>query len=130
MSQLSASNDPPPQIIFVVEDEELLRELLFEVLSGPGRLISTFDTADAGLKAFELGPEIDLLLTDVRTPGLINGWDLAGFVCSSHPNIPVIITSGYCFGTGNQLPPSASFISKPWGLQAMSDMVSKRLSGG
>ena len=116
-------------LVLIVEDDELLRALMVEVVTDADLRVEAVGTADAGLLAFEACPHIGLLLTDVRTPGVLNGWDLAKTVCDRNPDVPVIITSGYCFEASSDLPRGASFISKPWSLEQLCDLVKARVQG-
>lgn len=115
--------------IMIVEDEDLLRELLTEVFSEMGVTVSAVATADAGLTAFEQNTGFDLLVTDVRTPGRMNGWELAAAVYSQWPDVPIIITSGYSAEHDNELPPSACFVQKPWSLDSLCNLAKTLLHG-
>lgn len=125
-TQTFTLRDPKP-LVLIVEDDELLRALMVEVVTDADLRVEAVSTADAGLRAFEACPHIGLLLTDVRTPGILNGWDLAKTVCDRNPDVPVIITSGYCFEASSDLPCSASFIAKPWSLDQLCDLVKARI---
>ncbi|MBA1245465.1 response regulator [Pseudomonas japonica] len=116
--------------IMIVEDEDLLRELLTEAFSEMGVAVSAVATADDGLTAFEKNTAFDLLVTDVRTPGRMNGWDLAKAVYDQRPNVPIIITSGYSAEQhNNELPPSACFVQKPWSLESLCELAKTLLHG-
>jgi DNA-binding NtrC family response regulator len=128
MTELSADSASNVPVVLVVEDDELLRALLIEVISDTGAFVEAVDTADAGLMAFERSPSIGLLITDVMTPGCLNGWELARAVHERRPELPVIITSGYCEQPTYELPSNASFLAKPWPLAQLSDMVKARFS--
>lgn len=56
----------------------------------------------------------DLIISDVRMPGSIDGMDLLGFVKQKHPALPMIITSGH-FDARVALAAGASdFLTKPY----------------
>lgn len=129
MNTQAFTSPRPRPLVLIVEDDELLRALMVEVVTDADLRVEAVSTADAGLLAFEACPHIGLLLTDVRTPGVLNGWDLAKTVCDRNPDVPVIITSGYCFEASSDLPRSASFISKPWSLDQLCDLVKARIQG-
>lgn len=113
--------------ILIVEDEELLLALFTEVIGELGVEVRGVVTADEGLAAFEQGPAITLLLTDVQTPGYLNGWDLAKAVYELRPQTPVIVMSGYAYLKGAELMPNATFIRKPCALGELCSLVKKRL---
>ncbi|HVZ15631.1 MAG TPA: response regulator [Terriglobales bacterium] len=80
------------QILFV-DDHEVLARLSCEILEMQGyRAVSAFSAADA-LEKFEKY-KFDLLVTDFRMEGM-NGLELARKVHDKHPDVPVIIVTGY-----------------------------------
>ena len=80
------------QILFV-DDHEVLARLSCEILEMQGyRAVSAFSAADA-LQKFE-NNKFDLLVTDFRMEGM-NGLELARKVHDKHPDVPVIIVTGY-----------------------------------
>ena len=81
------------QVILVVDDEEGLREGLRSLLEDEGYAVLC---AEDGEKALEIVREahIDLMLTDMRMPGM-NGIDLLKRVRKIRKEIGVIILTGY-----------------------------------
>lgn len=84
------------ETILVVEDEEVLRELVKDILEGDGYEVLT---AASGREALEVwsrhGKSVDLLLTDMTMPDGISGRDLAGKLLEENPRLPVIYSSGF-----------------------------------
>jgi CheY-like chemotaxis protein len=80
------------QILFV-DDHEVLARLSCEILEMQGyRAVSAYNAADA-LAKFEKH-RFDLMVTDFRMEGM-NGLELARKVHDKHPDVPVIIVTGY-----------------------------------
>jgi signal transduction histidine kinase len=84
------------EIILLVEDEDLVRELAARILTRGGYRVLT---ASSGADALEVsqhhaGP-INLLVTDIVMPGGMNGRDLAKRLTVSHPDLKVLYMSGY-----------------------------------
>jgi DNA-binding NtrC family response regulator len=79
--------------ILVVDDELLIRDLLYDFFSGQGWDISV---AENGAKALEIleRKEIDLLLTDLRMPEM-DGITLTSEVRENYPQIPIVIMTAY-----------------------------------
>jgi len=79
--------------ILVVDDELLIRDLLYDFFSSQGWDISV---AENGEKALEIirSKKIDLVLTDIKMPEM-DGLTLASLVNQSHPGIPVVVMTGY-----------------------------------
>jgi DNA-binding NtrC family response regulator len=77
--------------ILVVDDDDLIRDTLYELLS-PEYLCQTAETAEKALARLE-AETFDVVLTDISMPGL-SGRELLGRVLQEYPKTPVIIISG------------------------------------
>jgi CheY-like chemotaxis protein len=75
--------------VLVVEDDALVREMAVEALHDAG-----FDVMEAedGRAALEMcgSTDLDALVTDIRLPGPISGWDVAEKCRESDPTLPVV----------------------------------------
>ena len=82
-----------PRTILVVDDHAANRELIREALDD-----STYDISEAGTASEALEylrcEEIDLIITDVRMPG-ISGIELLERLRSEYPDIVVIVVSAF-----------------------------------
>lgn len=78
-------------LILVVDDDETIRDNLYELLSAE-YLCQTADTAEQALARLEVD-SYDVVLTDISMPGL-SGLELLGHVRQKYPHTPVIIISG------------------------------------
>jgi CheY-like chemotaxis protein len=98
--------------ILVVEDDILVRSFVVEELADAGYDILE---ADNGEVAAELAVHraFDVLFTDIRLPGAIDGWDLAKLVRGIRPSMPVIYATGYTSTRAQQLPGTV-FLMKPY----------------
>ena len=82
-------------IILLVEDEFLIREALASYLEECGFTIIQAASGDAALAILKQPMcLVDLVFTDVRMPGSLDGLGLARWVMENRPNLPVIIASG------------------------------------
>ena len=77
--------------ILVVDDDETIRDTLYDLLSEKHDC-QTAETAEQALARLEV-EEYDVVLTDISMPGL-SGLELLGQVRQKYPNTPVIIISG------------------------------------
>ena len=79
--------------ILVVDDELLIRDLLYDFFREQGWDISI---AESGEKALDIlrSKDVDLLLTDLKMPNM-DGLALTTEVKRSHPDIPVVIMTGF-----------------------------------
>ena len=78
-------------LILVVDDDEVIRDTLYELLSQQ-YLCQTAETAEQALARLEVAT-YDVVLTDISMPGL-SGLELLGHVRQKYPDTPVIIISG------------------------------------
>jgi DNA-binding NtrC family response regulator len=86
--------------ILFVDDHEVLARLSCEILETQGyRAVSAYNAADA-LDKFKR-EKFDILVTDFRMDGM-NGLDLAKQVHTTHPDIPVIMITGYGYIDGGK----------------------------
>ena len=78
--------------ILVVDDDDVIRETLDELLSAD-YFCQTADTAEEALAKLQ-AQRFDVVLTDISMPGL-SGMELLSRVVELYPGTPVIIISGH-----------------------------------
>lgn len=83
------------ETILLVEDEPILRQLLGESLQDDGYKVARASSADAAWEMVQNGLAFDILVTDVKMPGTLNGLDLAQLVYSHFPDARIIVMSGF-----------------------------------
>jgi two-component system cell cycle sensor histidine kinase/response regulator CckA len=110
--------------VLLVEDEDGARQGLLEVLGALGYAVTAAASGEeAGTLPSE--PGYDLLLTDLMLPG-ISGADLAVGLLARWPRLKVVMMSGYAEDEMlHRLGPTtaASFLQKPFGMQALARTV-------
>jgi DNA-binding NtrC family response regulator len=107
--------------ILVVEDEFLARAMLSDHLQECGFMVFEAANADEAITTIKSGLPINLVLTDVRMPGSMNGFGLAKWISSNKPNISVILASGESTKTeaANELCEYIPSFRKPYDLTAI-----------
>lgn len=119
MEALEPNEDLWPIHVLVVDDETLIRSLLADELRDAGFRVVEAVNADEALDYMSARSDIDLVFTDIRMPGSMNGLELAAVLHDEDPSLPIIITSG------NAGPDGAcglgAFLPKPY---KMADAVS------
>ena len=114
--------------ILVLEDDEIIRSLMVDVLQDFGAVVTSFPSADEGMIYLERGDDaVDLIVTDVQMPGLLNGYDLSRVVAHRWPTVPVVLTSGNT-KIAEQLGGSVRFLPKPWSTEHLIDCVQTALT--
>jgi CheY-like chemotaxis protein len=118
------------ETILLVEDEDVVRELVCEILESNGYTVLEARDGEAALDIFRghEGP-IDLLLTDVVMPRM-GGRDLAERVTAQRPDVRVLFMSGYASSAVGSLAPGAAFVQKPFSTAALAERVREVLDGG
>jgi CheY-like chemotaxis protein len=91
----TAEARPVSARLLVAEDDFFIRAMIAQFLRDVGFDVTEAANADEALAVFESGAEIDLLFSDVRMPGSIDGSELAERVKDRWPGTHVMLTSGY-----------------------------------
>lgn len=81
--------------ILVVEDEHLIRFFVAEELRAQGNLVLEAANAEEALALLDSRQEIDLLLTDIRMPGPLDGAALARRVRRDRPRVKIVVVCGH-----------------------------------
>jgi CheY-like chemotaxis protein len=104
--------------VLLVEDEPLLRELMCIELEDAGYRVTEACDGDAALRLLDAEERIDLLMTDIRLPGAIDGWAVARHARACRPDLPVIYATGFCSPPVDMVP-GATLMRKPFASSAM-----------
>lgn len=115
------------QRVLVVEDEYLIRTLLSDELRDEGYDVIEASNADEALLILETAVP-DLIISDVRMPGSIDGLGLLALVSQSHPTLRVIITSGHLQPTLATAAGATQFVPKPYSLEVIVKAAQNRLT--
>ncbi len=113
--------------VLVVEDELLIRYMLSDGIRFAGYRVIEACNADEALTLFVASPP-DLIVTDIRMPGSIDGVGLVAVVRKTHPNLPVIIASSHLEGTSAILDAATHFVAKPYSMDEVATMVESELA--
>ena len=117
---------PAPWKILVVEDEVLIRLLIADALMEAGFQVIQAASADEALEVLQSSVEVDLVVTDVRMPGSINGLELASRVRANWPALKIVIASAEYPVTLSGAPADA-LIGKPFRPTDVVDVVKQLL---
>ena len=83
----------PESTVFVVDDDEALRESLERLMESIGLPVETYSSAQSYLETFD-PTRPGCLVLDIRMPGM-SGLELQEKLAADHVNIPIIIMSGH-----------------------------------
>ncbi|HUN41564.1 MAG TPA: response regulator [Acetobacteraceae bacterium] len=110
------ANAVSPATVLVVDDDQLVREPIADYLREVGYAVLEAGDAHEAINLVDHADHVDLVFTDVRMPGELDGVGLARWVKAHHPGLPVLMTSGY-YGTGwlgERLEREVRLIQKPY----------------
>jgi CheY-like chemotaxis protein len=108
----------PPMVVLVVEDEPLLRMMAVDALAEEGFKTMEAGSATEALTLCNARPKaVDVLFTDIRMPGSMDGLELAHKIHERWPWITILIASGNIFLNHEELPDGAKFFPKPYDMR-------------
>jgi len=116
-SSACSETAPRATVVLVVEDEVLVRFALADYLREQGFKVYEARSADEAIEllSFYKG-QIDVVFSDVKMPGHLDGIALAGWIKKNRPGLPVILTSGE-LRLGWDATQQGQFLGKPYDLK-------------
>ena len=113
--------------ILVVEDDLDVAYVAVAVLEGLGHDVTHAENAPAAL-ALMNERDYDLVFSDIVMPGGMSGIELAESIKRTHPDLPVLLATGF---SGAALRPGAlrfPVLAKPYSVRELSSQVTKLLA--
>jgi len=86
-------SNTPTHVIYVVDDDEAVRDSLRWLLEANGYRVKTFSSAEAFLNIYEVD-EIAVLIADVRMPGM-SGLELQEELLARRAPLPIVFITGH-----------------------------------
>ena len=112
-----------PITILVVEDEVLIRMSAVSTLEDAGYTVLEAQNSAEALEILIRHPEVTIMLTDVRMPGLMDGLALVAQVYIDHPAIRSIVVSGHTSAMQASDAGAMGFLPKPYMAHTMVQAV-------
>jgi PAS domain S-box-containing protein len=122
---IAAEHTQREEVVLVVEDEQVVRDLVIDVLQELGYPALQAVDGPSGLLAARGVARIDLLITDVGLPGM-NGRQLADAVRAQRPELKVLFITGYAHNAAvghGLLEPGMEIITKPFAIEALAQRI-------
>ena len=115
--------------VLVVEDQDLVRLVLVDILEDEGFQVVAASTGDAAADLID-GPDgFDLVVTDIQMPGKLDGIAVGRHARRRHSDIPVVYVTGRpesMAGVG-WLGSRDAFLRKPYGSQDIMAAINRLL---
>ena len=123
-AQLPADTQPIARRVLLIDDQPDVRESVSDMLKALGHDVTVAADGQSGLRLVEDG-EFDVVLTDLKMPG-IDGLEVAKRVRAGHPNLPVILLTGWGTLFENAEPEAVSMVlPKPPTLHSLSEAITR-----
>src|SRR3954451_15250639 len=107
--------------VLVVDDVPQVRATAVRIMEDLGCEVFDAYNGHQALKLLQAHPEIEVLFTDMRMPGM-SGTELAEAAQRLRPDLKIVLTSGYVGQT--DVPADITFVPKPWRVDAIAEAVS------
>jgi len=115
---------PRPGTVLLVDDETLVRASTAAMLADLGFRVVEAQSAEEALRRLDEEMQVDILVTDHLMPGM-TGTQLAGAARAQHPDLPVLIVSGYAESEG--VSPEFTRLTKPYRQAEMAERLAELL---
>lgn len=126
---MSTSHEEPDQCIYIVDDDEALRDSLVWLLESSGYKVCAYESAEAYLAEFTVDMTGCLIL-DVRMPGM-SGLELFEALRARHCTLPVVFITGHGdvpMAVAAVKRGAVDFIEKPFGDRDMLGLIEESLA--
>jgi DNA-binding NtrC family response regulator len=115
--------------ILIIDDEPVIRDLLFDVLSRKGYKVDTASDGAMGLEKADAG-QYNVVFTDIRMPGM-NGVEVYKRLKTISPQSKVIVMTGY--GLEEMIQEALDLgafadVKKPFDLELIYNLVERALA--
>lgn len=100
--------------VLLVEDEMMVRMVGADALADAGYEVIEAGSADEAIRILEAVGEVEVLFTDIRMPGSMDGLQLAELVHERWPAVKILVTSGDTWPSVDRLPEEGRFLPKPY----------------
>jgi CheY-like chemotaxis protein len=105
-----------PPTVLVVDDDLLVREPIADYLREVGYAVLEAGDAHEAIDELDHADHVDLVFSDVRMPGELDGVGLARWLRAHRPDVAVLLTSGYDGSgwMGGELGREVRLLQKPY----------------
>ncbi len=113
--------------VLVVEDDVDVAEVAVAILANCGYETRLAYRAQGALDLLRRGEKIDLVFSDIVMPDGMNGLELAALVAREHPDLPMLLATGYSDALSDAEGQGFQIIGKPYRTTELCDRISAML---
>lgn len=115
----------PGRVILFVEDDKLVRDVVFPALRASGFEVLTASSSEEAIALLETQGRIDLVFSDIVMPGRMNGLELAETIRIRFPTMRVVLATGYSEHRISL--PGIRILPKPYDIGVLVDVLNAEL---
>ena len=124
---LAATMANATETVLVVDDDDDVRDAVVLALESGGYTVLRATEGTEALEVIERNADtIELVITDLNMP-VRGGAELIDDLAKAHPNLPVVVVSGYSSSENTDLPPEVLFVPKPFSTKMLLACVRQAL---
>ena len=113
--------------VMLVDDEEIVRNVISEVLTDLSYHVVSFSSASEALNHYKKNvSEIDVVISDMRMPNM-NGYQLYKKLISINPNLMFIMLSGFVDEISLEEDEKTLVLAKPISVKSLDEAIKKLL---
>ncbi len=109
-------------MILLVDDDDAVRETSADMLQELGYSVMQASSGDEALELLESHHEVDVMVTDVRMPGM-SGLELSALASDRFRDLKIILISGYFLPQ----PINCRFLQKPFRTNDLDEAIKAEL---
>jgi CheY-like chemotaxis protein len=113
--------------ILVVEDELFIRMFISDAFRDEGYTVIEAFNADEAVDILKAGKAVDLVFSDVRMPGSLDGIGLLRFIKERFSKPPVILASGHLDPSIALAEGAKHLLTKPYQISTVLNLVASQL---
>jgi two-component system NtrC family sensor kinase len=119
-----------PARLLLVEDDVEVAQATTELLQDIGLQVIWARDGKAALATFERDPTIEMVMSDIVMPGGMSGLDLARALRKNHPELPVLLTTGYSQYAPQLVKEGFVLVEKPYHRDVLATSIQRAVEPG
>ncbi|QLH71832.1 response regulator [Rhodopseudomonas palustris] len=116
-------------VVLIVEDSTIIRMGAVDLVLSAGYEALEANDAEGAIRILEARNDVDIVFTDVRMPGTMDGIKLSHYIHDRWPPVKLIVASGEAILEKSSLPTGSRFFSKPYDERSITDAIALLISG-